>query len=272
MRRLLRVVSFNTAKGDGAYRLRLDGMATALRAIDADLILLQESLRTTDGRHDTARDLSRALAMEHAALTVRQKVRAVDGELRLSWSSPAILSRWPIAEAHGVALPWEAADGERVALAARIFTPVGQVRLVNAHLTHLPAPALRRSQLATILGNPWLAEAADLRLLGGDLNASASDPELSGLWDGSAGWKIVDAVAAGGATGASVVDLATGEPRSPRRVDHLLVLRTAGDPVVQVVSARLVLGERPAGLALSDHLGVLADLALPDRGAHEPLI
>jgi endonuclease/exonuclease/phosphatase family metal-dependent hydrolase len=266
MTNFLRVVSFNTAKGDGAYRRRLAGMVEPLRALNADLILLQEALRTTDDRLDTARHLARALAMEQTALTVRQKDRFVDGEWRLSWSSPAVLSRWPIAEAHTLALPWEPADGERAALAARVVTPIGEVRLVNAHLTHLPTPAVRRSQLATILGARWLAEPADLRVLGGDLNATADDPELSALWDGSAGWDAIDAVATGGASGGTLVEMATGQARSVRRVDHLVVLRTARDPLVTVLRARLVLGDRPGGLALSDHLGVLADLALPAQG------
>ncbi|MCS6802095.1 MAG: hypothetical protein RMM58_05725 [Chloroflexota bacterium] len=272
MAEFLRIVSYNTAKGDGAYRRRLAGMARALDLLSPDLVLLQEALLTADGRFDTARDLGAALGATHVALAVRHKQRIVEGESVSSWSSPALLSRWPILEFRPFPLPSDPADGERVALGALVATPLGQVRLLNAHLTHLPLPNLRARQVAALLASPWLAEPADLRLLGGDLNAEADAPELTLLFNGSAGWEAVDALAAKGVAGGTLIDMATGERRAARRIDHLILLRAPEDPHITVIGAQLVLGDAQAGGALSDHLGVLADVAVARRSREEALI
>ncbi len=267
----IRVVSFNSAKGDGAYRRRLAGMAAALSALDPDIVLLQEALLSADGRFDTARELGNALGVEYTSFAVREKPRRVEGETVLSWSSPAVLTRWPLLATRPLPLPWHTADGERVALGALIDSPAGRLRVVNAHLTHLPAEGLRQQQLDVIRRSPWLAEPAALRLLGGDLNASPGSRELAALFDSATDWRAVDAIAAGGAAGGTLVDLATGK-RRPTRVDHLILLRMADDPPVAVLDSQIVLGEGPDGQPLSDHLGVLADLRVATKSEAGALV
>ena len=71
--------------------------------------------------------------------------------------------------------------------------------LVNLHLTHLrDAAPLRTAQLDTVLRHPWLRGRCVARLLCGDFNATLGDPELGSLLDGSRGWDVCDAYAAGG--------------------------------------------------------------------------
>ena len=121
----MRIVTINTAKGDGQYACRLDVLARELRALQADVVLLQESFSTCDRSLSTAAHLGAALGMHVAQAPARRKPRLVDGRELLSDSGLAILTRAPLLDATVRALPWDPADGERIAQIGLVDHPAG---------------------------------------------------------------------------------------------------------------------------------------------------
>lgn len=71
----MKIVTINTAKGDGQYACRLDGLARELQALLADVILLQESLSTCDRSLSTAAHLGAALNLHATPAPSRRKPR-----------------------------------------------------------------------------------------------------------------------------------------------------------------------------------------------------
>ncbi|MFN8534317.1 MAG: endonuclease/exonuclease/phosphatase family protein [Dehalococcoidia bacterium] len=263
----MRLITFNTAKSEPPYSLRLEWIAEALASLRPDIVLLQEALLSEDGRFNTAAWLATALKMDHRSFAVRYKLRPVAHEALWTWSSPAVLARWPISQIRPIPLPWQETDGERMALGALVETPVGPLRLVNAHLSHLPSSGLRRAQIATILASRWLAGPAVARVIGGDLNATPDSPELADLLGEKNGWIVEDAYAtAGGAPSGTAFDYQSGRPTG-RRIDHVLMVRRPDEAAARVVGAQIVLDHLVANRHLSDHFGVLVTIDLPDSGA-----
>jgi endonuclease/exonuclease/phosphatase family metal-dependent hydrolase len=273
----VKVVTVNTAKGDGQYACRLEILAEQLRALDADLVLLQEAFAACDRSLATAPYLADALGLEVAFARARRKPRMVEGRELFSDSGLAILSRRPLIDATVVALPWSPADGERIAQIGLVADAAGPILVVNTHLTHLrDGAALRRAQLATIARHPWLGQAVAARLLCGDLNATLDDPELEPLVRGALGWDVLDTYAAGGGgSPRETIDpraSLSGHAARPRCIDYILSL--ARTPVEQPAYARsAVVLNRPdalAGLYPSDHFGVMTTLDVPARQPASP--
>jgi len=169
---LLRVVTLNTWKCDGAYRQRLHAMATQLRALNPDVVALQESFASVDGRWDTARHLAQAMGMGWVQVPARTKARVCEGVAVASHSGMALLSRWPIAQHTSMDLPNDPEDGERVALLCQLVVDSHRLTVANVHLTHLPAAsALRHRQLHAVLEHPWLHSLRQAAIVCGDFNA-----------------------------------------------------------------------------------------------------
>lgn len=227
-----RLVTLNTWKCDGPYRLRLRAMANQLRGLAPDLLALQESFASLDGRHDTARDLAQALDMRWVMLPSRSKLRWCDGEQMPSHSGLALLSRWPITHHVAVELPCAADDGERAALLCQVQLASGSLTVANVHLTHLSQmDALRHAQLKTVLDHPWLgnaggasgmAGAENAAVVCGDFNAPLQSESLCGFITAGAPW--LDAVSAAGMS--RKVTCPAAGPQG-QDVDHVLSLKTS---------------------------------------------
>jgi len=243
--RLIRFVTINTAKGDPPYWSRLDRLFRSLRAIDADVVLLQEAFVDLDGTDaHTARHVAEALDMHLAYSAARRKARVFEGSERLTESGMAVLSRLPITHLEAVQLPSDPRDGERVAQLVVLQTSHGPLLAANVHLTHLrDGAALRQAQFQTLVGHPVVARHYAARIVGGDFNADV--PAVDG-------WDLCDLYAAGGGS-----ELRATLPSSGRCIDFLVSIARSGHP--RAASAAVVLdGDQAA----SDHYGVMVDLEL----------
>lgn len=148
----MRLVSLNTWKSEGDFPKRVHATAEGLAALFADVIALQEDLRTSDGLTHTALALARALSMQLTWAPAWTKPRSVGLRRTVTSSGLAILCRQPALEQRVIALPEDAWDGERIAQCVRLPGGAGGWWLVNLHLTHLPDRTdLRRMQLETVL-------------------------------------------------------------------------------------------------------------------------
>lgn len=247
----LRLVSLNTWKGEGDYPRRLVLMVQGLRALDADVIALQEDLCCEAAGLHTAGALARALGLHLNAVPARRKPRRIDGRDQDSSSGLAVLSRWPATQTRVLALPQDPRDGERVAQCVRLPCADGHWWLANLHLTHLSDRAdLRQAQLATVLDALGDFARNEAVVLCGDFNASASDLAIAGALG-----PLSDAFAGQAKT--------THRDDAGRAHDLDQIFLRAGDEAAQpgVRHATVVL-DRPdeTGVWPSDHFAVCADL------------
>lgn len=248
----LRLVSINTWKCDGDYPTRARVLERQLAALAPDLVALQESFASLDGRYDTAARLGRALGMAVAFLPERRKVRAVAGTQLDSHSGLAVLSRLPVEDERHLPLPSSTEDGGRSAQLLRVRLGGRRIALGNLHLTHLADETLRRRQLAAVLDHLWLNDDADLAVVCGDFNAAPDAPGLRDFLAPKGAWR--DACA--GIAGKRTFPTAEGG----LDLDHILV---RVDRPMAVTGAAIVLDapDPASGVMASDHYGVSAVFA-----------
>src|SRR3954453_16495858 len=92
----MRVVTINTAKGDGEYAERLRVLADQLGALQPDVVAVQEAFVACDGSLATANRLASTLGMHVNYASARKKPRSVDGRMVASESGLALLTRTPL--------------------------------------------------------------------------------------------------------------------------------------------------------------------------------
>jgi endonuclease/exonuclease/phosphatase family metal-dependent hydrolase len=252
----MRIVTINTGKGDGAYRRRVELLTEGLRTLQPDVVCLQEALLASSDagqRLDTAGLLASGLEMHVMAASSRRKVRLVEGQAVLSRSNVALLSRAAPLDWHAVDLPSDPADGERVALVARL----ADLTIGVVHLCHLRgADILRQQQLQTLMSDRLLANGG---LVIGDLNTDlAGIPDLSsGLPD----WSVADLWCGVGLGPRGTVPVSV-PAETGRCLDYVLSVVPEGRAHPTVDAAALVLATPGAdGLYPSDHRGVCVTLA-----------
>ncbi len=254
----MRLVTLNTWKGDGAYRRRLRLIAAGLARIAPDVVCLQESLCTADGRLDTAGSLARRLGFAWAWAPARYKRRCIEGRSWPCHSGLAMLARGIIARQGRIALPSHPRDPERLAQWIDITVQGCRWRLVNLHLTHLrEADAIRAEQLDTLLAHLHRNGSPDLVWLCGDFNAAPEDAAMRVL-EHRTDWRIADAyTAAGGRPPGNTHPLGGS---GGRRIDRVLVLTRNGARVPPIRQASVVLDTPGAdGVYPSDHAGVMIE-------------
>lgn len=256
----LKLVTFNTWKCDGPYALRLQAMSQQMQALAADVWVLQECFATADGGSDTARFLARMLGMHLHIAPARQKRRQFQGEWADSFSSLAVLSRWPIASGQALALPSSLADGGREAQLCSIVIEGRTLLLANVHLTHLldqEGSLLRFAQLQTVLSQLAQMPPHDLALVCGDFNASMEAPELAALMEPP--WGLLDVFAQHGRAEKITCHASDG---AGLNLDHILCVPTCSRVAQQCVDAEVVLHAAlpPWGVMPSDHAGVSVTL------------
>lgn len=251
----LRILTINTAKGDGNYRARIDWLTRELQRIRPDVIACQEAFRDESGALDTASHLMRRLGMHGFWAPARFKERQCDGRTMPSWSGLALLSRRPWSMVDTLELEADERDGERIAQFAVLEDERSRLVVANLHLTHLrDRNDLRTRQLQQVLSHSWMTAGRAIRLLCGDFNTLADGPVLAGFLGQSGYGHLQDAyVAGGGLTGRGSL---VGQPG--RKVDHVLSLADAVSEQPVFTSASVVL-DRPdprSGILVSDHFGV----------------
>ena len=271
---VLRVVTFNLLHGGPASGLwgedhhvdaRLDLVVRELRAVDPDVVGLQESSIT--GRRHVAARLAAELGLHWAHASATRRVSGIGVLDRLLvWAmnfeeGPAILTRWPISETEVIDLPRCAKFYDpRVVLRAAVETPRGRLQVFSTHLAHDACQARRLAEIVRAHAGPLPA------LLMGDFNASESTEWMQALVREA---DLVDAYRAAnpGAAGPTVWQRpAAPTPTVSRRVDFIFVspgtavgARVRSSAVILATPGRLANG---AALWPSDHYGVLAELTL----------
>lgn len=171
----VRILTLNTWKNDGDYPARIAAIIEGLRALAPDGVLLQEVFRVpgAGGEADTARALAEGLGFAVVYAPARTKNRLWRGRSVTSESGLALLVRGEILAHHTLLLPSTPEGGERIALLARTVMRGRTVTAASVHLSHLRGDdAGRRAQLDHVLADPAWFSPADLRVLGGDFNAT----------------------------------------------------------------------------------------------------
>lgn len=256
----LKVVTFNTWKCDGQYALRLQTMSQQMQALEADVLVLQECFATADGGTDTARYLARMLGMHLHIAPARPKLRQFQGEWVESFSSLAVLSRWPIVFGQAFALPSSTTDGGREAQLCSVAIDGGTLLLANVHLTHLLGPEgslLRCAQLQTVLSRLEQMPPHDLTLVCGDFNASMEALELADFMKPP--WGLMDVFFQHERAEKITCQLPDG---TGFNLDHILFVPHCSRVAHQCVDARVVLHAAlpPWNVVPSDHAGVMVTL------------
>lgn len=258
----LRVVSWNVWWRYGPWEQRRPGIEASLRALDADIIALQEIW--DDGTANLAADLAQALDRYH----VYQGAEKRDG---LGFGN-AILSRWPIARSDWRPLPGaKESDEGRCVLFAEVEGPRGPVQAYATHLNwRFNHGDIRQRQVTEIAqfvasNRPWSYPP----IVCGDFNAEPASDEIRMMTGLAAcpveGVVFRDAWSVAGDGGQGYTwdnrnSFAAAELEPNRRIDYIFV----GEPMARgaghVVECRLAGNAPVEGLWPSDHFAVLADL------------
>lgn len=251
----LRVATYNIHAGAGSDGVfDLDRQAAALRALDADVIGLQEVDVHWGARSqglDVAGELARRLGMRASFAPIYSLDPVTAGEPRREYGV-AVLSRFPVRSAtnHEITrlstqdenpVPAPAPGFGEVTLKVRGVP----VQVFVTHLDYRADPAVRRAQVADTR-RIMARERAELpgahQFLLGDFNAEPSAPELAPLWN-----DLRDAGA--GAPG-------TYPAEAPvKRIDYVTVSKD-----VRVRDTTV-----PPEPTASDHRPVVTDVTLPRR-------
>ncbi|MYS33811.1 endonuclease/exonuclease/phosphatase family metal-dependent hydrolase [Streptomyces sp. KhCrAH-43] len=248
----LRVATYNIHAGAGMDNVfDLDRQAAALRALDADVIGLQEvDVRWGDRSEwrDLAAELGRRLRMHVSFAPIYSLDPVEEGGPRREFGV-AVLSRYRIvsAENHDLTrlstqdpnpVPAPAPGFGEVVLKVRGLP----VHVYATHLDYRADPSVRVAQVADtrrIMAQDQRAERRPVRqILLGDFNAPPTAPELAPLWK-------------------ELTDIEPGGPTYPaqdpvQRIDYVAVSKDT----VRVRSAAV------AETLASDHRPVVADLSL----------
>jgi len=251
----LRVATYNTWNCQGDFDRRLALMSAGLKALNADVILLQEVFTQVPSGQDVARTFGDDLDMSVAHVPARKKLRGLNGVPVLSCSGLAVLSRGPIGVHQSVRLPEDARDGERLGQVVSTRIDTHEVLLANVHLSHLAGEdGLRQRQLDALMNHVASIPDHDVTVLGGDMNLVAGHSILSALQKD----RDVQGVsyAAPPTTTLNPVD---PMPPSMGVIDHVFVKATG--KCFAHANIALNTPDEASGVFPSDHMAVVVDIA-----------
>lgn len=241
------VVTLNLWHDKADWPTRQAHIASTLRALQPDVIVLQEVLQ-----HASLPNQAQTLA---AALGYRHVFASVDAPDAVRRYGNAILTRHRILAEDTRSL--QPADDYRIALHVRIALDDGTpLDVYAAHLHHTPEGGdIRRQQLDDLLAFIDATNRGAASIVAGDFNAAADAPELSALRARFRdAYGLVHPQAAADAPGHSTLNPAF---HAPQRIDHVLFdARTlAVEHAKRVFDAPM-----PDGAWASDHVGVVVSL------------
>ncbi len=257
----LSLITLNTWKCDGEYRIRLRLMAEGLAELNPDIILLQECFKTDHRQDNTARVLANTLSMNSCYLPAREKLRTFEDNPVASHSGLAVLSRFPLAFEEVIELPSDPEDGDRKAQVVSIKIDQFELLIVNTHLTYLrDAHRMRAKETKLLFERIRKHEKCDAIILGGDFNAEPDSRAIKWLMKQKK-MKITDIAAAGSKAKpeGTKLDMKSDEPDlTLPRIDYLFLIEPPKKPCFEVISSDIVLKtpDPITGLLPSDHLGV----------------
>jgi beta-glucosidase-like glycosyl hydrolase/endonuclease/exonuclease/phosphatase family metal-dependent hydrolase len=254
----LTVASYNIHAGAGEDNVfDLDRTAQAIKALDADIVGLQEvDVHWGDRSQwlDTIAELAAKLGMYPAFAPIYDLDPPAVGQPRRQYGV-GVLSRFPLVrtENHPITR-LSTQDPNPVPAPAPGFLEVEvdvrgrRVHVYSTHLDYRGDPTVRTLQVADTVKILAQDRRQDLQILVGDFNAEAGAPELAGLWT-----RLTDSWTAAGET--------TGGPNTypavaaNKRIDFVTVGRGL------TVRSAEVPTEVPVAEAASDHRPMIADLS-----------
>ena len=240
--RNLRLACFNIWHNQGDWPARRALLVEALRAVDADVIGLQEVLEDANvGLPNQARTIAAALGGYEVHFS------SVDAEGGPRRYGNAILSRLPV-----LAHDWKKLDplnDYRTAVRARVSVAGRAVDIVNTHLANqADAQAVRATQVADLMR--WVPTDSTPLIVMGDFNAVQEDSGLNAL----TGPRFFSALPRNSVD----TTLNPAKGHTLRVIDHIFAETAHFTPVeARRIGDQPVNGEYP-----SDHFGVAATVSL----------
>lgn len=168
----VRVATWNLWWRFGPWEQRAEPILATLRAVDADVIALQEVW--AEGDRNQAADLAEALGGYHHTYAAKYEFEGV-------WFGNAVLSRWPIADEGRQDLPTPPDEDEgRLVVRADIDGPRGRFSVYATHLHYrLHHGPIRQDQVKAVCAYIRdTAVAGYPAVLCGDFNAAPDSDEI----------------------------------------------------------------------------------------------
>jgi endonuclease/exonuclease/phosphatase family metal-dependent hydrolase len=263
----VRVVTWNLWWRYGDWRSRGEAIAETLKALEPDLVCLQEVWQ--EGGENQAAQLAKQLGLQHAFAQELTEGSVAQGM--------ALLSRWPLRDVAQRALPPTGVKTPNLALRAFVDGPRGPLLVTSTHLTPLLHRSDKRDAQVRALVE-FVAE-ADWRsmdeqgrtIIAGDFNASPDADEIRLLTGRRTphkpGWVFLDAWETGG-DGSPGYTVTKNNPNSSPlllpnlRFDYVFVRWPSGRPggVGHPAHVEIAGAEPKDGVVPSDHYAVVADL------------
>jgi endonuclease/exonuclease/phosphatase family metal-dependent hydrolase len=281
----LRLVTINFWGTEAPLDRRLALATAQLRALDPDLVAMQEvrPLDGTSGR-TTADVLADALGLSARYEVTLEWADGAWPGMAGGQEGLAILSRHPIEEHAALRLPEARPLEARILLSARLATPAGSIWVHTTHLHYRLDDGVAREHQVLAIDAAIRArgrEASDApQILCGDFNATPESDEirfLRGLTTlagrrthfQDAWLRLHDEPRRGDGPAEGITWSSENEHTRPlrsldidRRIDYVFVTSRKKDGRGTVRRCEVVLREREQGLCASDHYGVLAEVQI----------
>ncbi len=256
-------MTINTWKCDGEYHVRMQILASQLRALNPTIIACQECFYSDETGTDTLKFLAEKLSMNYAFVPARFKKRYFEGHWINSFSGLGILSPHPLKPVNRANLPSVPGDEDRKVQQAETTLPEGtRILITNAHLTHVNNVPARKAQAEALADIATANKAFSYSIICGDFNAVPGSVEISTFMNISGS---IDCYTAG--NGAEPrYSLAEAFAENKRIcVDHIFALPTTGESAYpRFINSEIVLNvaDKATGLYPSDHFGISTQLVI----------
>jgi endonuclease/exonuclease/phosphatase family metal-dependent hydrolase len=261
----IRLVILNTWKCEGEYHQRLRLITEELLALDPDIVALQESFLSVDGRWNTARDIAESLQMEFILLSNRRKKRTMGSQVLDSYNGLSILTRLPIKESWEFELSKFPEDGDRSALLAVFDCCQSEFILANLHLTHIPnRDEARTRQLSELIGH--CKQLKRNVVLCGDFNSPLRNLNRAGLLAPKGELRDTWELAGGSQPKPVTLHAAhrsVGTEFEHGSIDHIMYLEQASPKLSFSHPDRVFeKGDQFFGILPSDHMGLSITISI----------
>jgi endonuclease/exonuclease/phosphatase family metal-dependent hydrolase len=259
----IKIVTINTWKCDGDYRVRMQILAEQLKALNPAIITCQECFYSDEGKADTLKFLADKLTMHYTFLEGRFKKRLFEGKWVDSFSGLGILSAYPLNVVKQFNLPEVPGDEDRKAQQVEITLPTeGKILITNTHLTHINNIQARKAQAEALADIVNANETVSYSVICGDFNAVPGSIEISAFMNKS---RAIDCYAAGNGTEPRY-SLADAFAKNKRIcVDHIFALPMAGgNAYPRFINSEIVLNvaDEVTRFYPSDHFGISTQLVI----------
>ncbi|MDB5149113.1 MAG: endonuclease/exonuclease/phosphatase family protein [Mucilaginibacter sp.] len=262
----VKIITINTWKCDGEYRVRMGILAKQLKDLKPHVIACQECFYSEEANADTLKFLANELNMNYCFLPGRSKKRLFEGRMVNSTSGLGILSIYPLAETASFDLPVVPEDNDRKAFQADVTLPSKErLTITTTHLTHLGQhKGLRKVQAEALAGFVGASTAHPYHIICGDFNATPDSEAVMAFRDLS---KAADCYTEGnGIEPRYSLTYAYYKANKQVCVDQIFTLLLPGtDNYPQFINSAVVLNitDEVSGLYPSDHFGITTTLVIP---------